>query len=58
MGLWSVKMVKRRTSSIWRKYFTASDGQQLAVVGAVLLLGRVQFFKEGEWLPGLLDMLL
>jgi hypothetical protein len=34
------------------------DGQQLAIVGAVLLLGRVQFFKESEWLPGVLDMLL
>jgi hypothetical protein len=30
------------------------DGQQLAVVGAVLLLGRVEFFREGEGLPAFL----
>jgi hypothetical protein len=29
-----------------------ADGQQLAIVGAVFLLGRVGYLKaEGEWLP-------
>jgi hypothetical protein len=32
------------------------DGQQLTVVGAVLLLRRVEFLlKEGEGLPGVLE---
>jgi hypothetical protein len=35
------------------------DGQQLAILGDVLLLGRTEFFREeGEWLPGILDVLL
>jgi hypothetical protein len=34
------------------------DGKQLAIVGAVLLLGRIEFFREGEWLPGVLVGLL
>jgi hypothetical protein len=34
------------------------DGQELAIVGAVLLLGRIEFFREGECLPGVLDVLL
>jgi hypothetical protein len=35
------------------------DAQQLAIVGAVLLLGRVEFFREvGEWVLGVLDVLL
>jgi hypothetical protein len=33
------------------------DGQQLAVVGAVLLLGRVEFFREVEGLPDFLHAL-
>jgi hypothetical protein len=35
------------------------EGQQLSFVGAVLLLGRVELFREeGEGLPGVLDALL
>jgi hypothetical protein len=35
------------------------DGQQLAILGALLLSGRVEFSREkGEWLPGVLDVLL
>jgi hypothetical protein len=34
------------------------DDQVLAIVGAVLLLGRVEFFGEGEGLPGFLEALL
>jgi hypothetical protein len=35
------------------------DGQQLAVVSAVFLLGRVEFLgEEEEGLPGVLDALL
>jgi hypothetical protein len=34
------------------------DGKQLAIVSALLLLGRIEFFREGEWLPGVLDVLL
>jgi hypothetical protein len=33
------------------------DGQPLAV-GAILLLGRVEFFRGGERLPGVVDVLL
>jgi hypothetical protein len=34
-------------------------GQQLAIVGAVLLLGRIELFREEcEWLSGVLDVLL
>jgi hypothetical protein len=40
-------------------FYGLVDGQQLAVVGAVLLLGRVEFFfGEGETLSGVLDALL
>jgi hypothetical protein len=35
------------------------DGKQLAIVGAVFLLGRNEFLREeGEWLPCVLDVLL
>jgi hypothetical protein len=35
------------------------DGKQLAIVGVVLLLGKNEFFlEEGEWLTGVLDVLL
>jgi hypothetical protein len=35
------------------------DGQSLAVIGAVLLLGRVELLgEEGNELPGVLDAFL
>jgi hypothetical protein len=35
------------------------DGKQLAVVGAVFLLGRAEFLGEySEWLQGVFDALL
>jgi hypothetical protein len=39
--------------------YSLVDGQVLAVVGAILLQGRVERLgEEGEGLPGVLDALL
>jgi hypothetical protein len=41
------------------KLYRLVDCQQLAIIGAVLLLRGVEFLREeGEWLPGVLDVLL
>lgn len=54
-GLWSVKMVKSRASSMWQKYLSLLDRQRLLVVGAVFLLCRAQL--PGEEDEGLTDAL-
>jgi hypothetical protein len=53
-----VKMVKWRLSVYGGMIYGLVDGMQLAIVFAVLLLGRNEFLcEEGEWMPGVLDVL-
>jgi hypothetical protein len=40
-------MVKWRFQHMAEMLYGLVDGQQLAIVGAILLLGKVQFFREG-----------
>jgi hypothetical protein len=46
MGLWSVKMMKWRFQHVSEMFHGLVDGQQLSVVGAVLLLSWAQFFRD------------